>query len=168
MPRRVAAIVALAFVAWGIWEVAALFIGHRKSVTTDDAQVEQYISPVNIRVPGYIKKVSFTEHEYVHKGDTILMIEDDEYRIRLKQAEAALIDARSGRKVVDNTKQTASDAASVYDASIAEAQLQVAQLEKDCRRYGKLLEKKAATQIAVEQYQTQLEMARARVVALMQ
>lgn len=168
MPRRVAAIVALAFVAWGIWEVAALFIGHRKSVTTDDAQVEQYISPVNIRVPGYIKKVSFTEHEYVHKGDTILMIEDDEYRIRLKQAEAALIDARSGRKVVDNTKQTASDAASVYDASIAEAQLQVAQLEKDCRRYGKLLEKKAATQIVVEQYQTQLEMARARVVALMQ
>lgn len=168
MPRRVAAIVALAFVAWGIWEVAALFIGHRKSVTTDDAQVEQYISPVNIRVPGYIKKVSFTEHEYVHKGDTILMIEDDEYRIRLKQAEAALIDARSGRKVVDNTKQTASDAASVYDASIAEAQLQVAQLEKDCRRYGKLLEKKGATQIAVEQYQTQLEMARARVVALMQ
>lgn len=164
MPRRVAAIVALAFVAWGIWEVAALFIGHRKSVTTDDAQVEQYISPVNIRVPGYIKKVSFTEHEYVHKGDTILMIEDDEYRIRLKQAEAALIDARSGRKVVDNTKQTAS----VYDASIAEAQLQVAQLEKDCRRYGKLLEKKAATQIAVEQYQTQLEMARACVVALMQ
>lgn len=84
MPRRVAAIVALAFVVWGIWEVAALFIGHRKSVTTDDAQVEQYISPVNIRVPGYIKKVSFTEHEYVHKGDTILMIEDDEYRIRLK------------------------------------------------------------------------------------
>lgn len=70
--------------------------------------------------------------------------------------------------MVDNTKQTASDAASVYDASIAEAQLQVAQLEKDCRRYGKLLEKKAATQIAVEQYQTQLEMARARVVALMQ
>lgn len=135
MPRRVAAIVALAFVAWGIWEVADLFIGHRKSVTTDDAQVEQYISPVNIRVPGYIKKVSFTEHEYVHKGDTILMIEDYEYRIRLKQAEA---------------------------------QLQVAQLEKDCRRYGKLLEKKAATQIAVEQYQTQLEMARARVVALMQ
>lgn len=104
----------------------------------------------------------------MHKGDTILMIEDDEYRIRLKQAEAALIDARSGRKVVDNTKQTASDAASVYDASIAEAQLQVAQLEKDCRRYGKLLEKKAATQIVVEQYQTQLEMARARVVALMQ
>ncbi len=128
--------------------------------------MEQNLSPINIRVPGYIKKICFTEHQHVRKGDTLLILEDDEYRIRLKQAEAALTDARSGRKVAASTVNTVSSSASVYDASIAEAQYHVDQLEKDCRRYGALLEKKATTPTVVEQYQTQLEMARARVAAL--
>lgn len=35
---------------------------------TDDAQVEQYISPMNVKVAGYIKEIRFTEHQFVHKG----------------------------------------------------------------------------------------------------
>ena len=30
---------------------------------TNDAVVDQYITPVNIRVPGYIREVRFTEHQ---------------------------------------------------------------------------------------------------------
>ena len=166
--RKTATVIGICLVAWGLWEVASLFIDYKRSETTDDAQVEQYLSPVNIRVPGYIKRICFTEHQYVHKGDTLLILEDDEYRIQLKQAEAALMDARSGRKVVSHTLNTAANSASAYDASIAEAQYRVEQLEKDYRRYSALLEKGASTPIMVEQYQTQLEMARARVNALEQ
>lgn len=166
--RKAATVIGICLVAWGLWEVASLFIDYKRSETTDDAQVEQYLSPVNIRVPGYIKRICFTEHQYVHKGDTLLILEDDEYRIQLKQAEAALMDARSGRKVVSHTLNTAANSASAYDASIAEAQYRVEQLEKDYRRYSALLEKGASTPIMVEQYQTQLEMARARVNALEQ
>lgn len=145
-------------------------VGHLLDAQIRQQQIarsmEQNLSPINIRVPGYIKKICFTEHQHVRKGDTLLILEDDEYRIRLKQAEAALTDARSGRKVAASTVNTVSSSASVYDASIAEAQYHVDQLEKDCRRYGALLEKKATTPTVVEQYQTQLEMARARVAAL--
>lgn len=133
---------------------------------TDDAQVEQYISPMNVKVAGYIKEIRFTEHQFVHKGDTILIIDDREYAIALKQAEAQLMDARSGRKVIGNSVNTASSSATVLDASIEEAELRVEKLERDYRRYSALLEKKASTPVIVEQYKTELDMAKARVSAL--
>ena len=164
--KKAVRLAGIGLIVLGLGAVIYSFADYKRSVTTDDAQVEQYLSPINIRVPGYIKQIRFTEHQHVRKGDTLLMLEDDEYHIRLKQAEAMLMDARSGRKVVANTLNTTSNSASVYDASIAEAQYHVDQLEKDYRRYKTLLQKKATTPIVVEQYQTQLEMARARVAAL--
>lgn len=166
--KKAVGIIGICLAIWGLYAIISLFVDYKSSETTDDAQVEQYLSPVNIRVPGYIKKIYFAEHQHVRKGDTLLVLEDDEYRIRLKEAEAALMDARSGRKVVANTLNTVSNSASVYDASIAEAQYRMEQLEKDYRRYSSLLKKNATTPIVVEQYQTQLEMARARVAALKQ
>lgn len=166
--KKAVGIIGICLAIWGLYAIISLFVDYKSSETTDDAQVEQYLSPVNIRVAGYIKKIYFTEHQHVRKGDTLLVLEDDEYRIRLKEAEAALMDARSGRKVVANTLNTVSNSASVYDASIAEAQYRVEQLEKGYRRYSSLLKKNATTPIVVEQYQTQLEMARARVAALKQ
>lgn len=166
--KKAVGIIGICLAIWGLYAIISLFVDYKSNETTNDAQVEQYLSPVNIRVPGYIKKIYFTEHQHVRKGDTLLVLEDDEYRIRLKEAEAALMDARSGRKVVANTLNTVSNSASVYDASIAEAQYRMEQLEKDYRRYSSLLKKNATTPIVVEQYQTQLEMARARVAALKQ
>lgn len=166
--KKAVGIIGICLAIWGLYAIISLFVDYKSNETTDDAQVEQYLSPVNIRVAGYIKKIYFTEHQHVRKGDTLLVLEDDEYRIRLKEAEAALMDARSGRKVVANTLNTVSNSASVYDASIAEAQYRMEQLEKDYRRYNSLLKKNATTPIVVEQYQTQLEMARARVAALKQ
>ena len=149
----------------GILVIATIYIVN-DSESTDDAQVEQYISPINVKVPGYIKEIRFTEHQYVHKGDTLMIIDDREYAIALRQAQAALIDARSGRKVVGNTVNTASNSAEVFESSIEEAELRVDKLQRDYDRYSRLLERKATTPVVVEQYRTELDMARARVNAL--
>lgn len=133
---------------------------------TDDAQVEQYIMPVNVKVAGYIREIRFTEHQKVSKGDTLLVIDDREYAIALMQAEASLMDANSGRKVIGTTLNTVSSSATVYDASIEEAELKVEKLQRDYERYAKLLEKNASTPVVVEQYRTELDMAKARVTAL--
>lgn len=133
---------------------------------TDDAQVEQYIAPINVKVPGYIKDIRFTEHQYVHKGDTLLIIDDSEYAIALKQAQAALLDAQSGKKIVGNNVNTASTSAAVFESTIEEAELRVEKLQRDYIRYLNLLERKASTPVIVEQYKTELDMAKARVNAL--
>ena len=64
-----------------VWTVD-YFWRYFKYETTNDAVIDQYISPVGIRVSGYIKEVRFTEHQPVKAGDTLLVLDDREYRIR--------------------------------------------------------------------------------------
>lgn len=165
MKKKLITIIAGIFILAGVLTIIMLFVDN-STEKTDDAQIEQYISPVNVKVPGYIKEIRFTEHQYVHKGDTLMIIDDSEYVIVLQQAEAALIDARSGRKVVGNTVNTASTSAAVFESTIDEAELRVEKLQRDYDRYSRLLEQKATTPVVVEQYRTELDMAKARVSAL--
>lgn len=85
----------IAILVWGVVKVAALFLDYKQSETSNDAQIEQYISPVNLRASGYIKKIYFTEHQRVKKGDTLMVLDDREYKIRVMEAEAALKDAQA-------------------------------------------------------------------------
>lgn len=165
MKKKIITIIAVLFILAGIVAIVMLFVDN-STEKTDDAQIEQYISPINVKVAGYISEIRFTEHQYVHKGDTLMIIDGREYVIALHQAEAALIDARSGRKVVGNTVNTASTNASVFESTIEEARLRVEKLQRDYDRYSRLLERKAATPVVVEQYRTELDMAKARVNAL--
>ena len=58
-----------------VWTVD-YFWRYFKYETTNDAVIDQYISPVGIRVSGYIKEVRFTEHQPVKAGDTLLVLDD--------------------------------------------------------------------------------------------
>lgn len=165
MKKKIITIIAGLSIIAGILAIAMLYMDD-SAEETDDAAIEQYISPVNVKVPGYIREIRFTEHQYVHKGDTLMIIDDREYVIAMQQAKAALIDARSGRKVVGNTVNTASTSAAVFESSIEEAELRVEKLQRDYDRYSRLLERKATTPVVVEQYRTELDMAKARVNAL--
>jgi membrane fusion protein (multidrug efflux system) len=135
--------------------VACLFLDYKHTETSNDAQIEQYNSPVNLRASGYIKKIYFTEHQDVRKGDTLLVLDDREYRIRVMEAEAALKDALAGATVIDATLQTTQNSASVYEASIAEIEIRLAKLEKDRQRYENLVKRNAATPIQLEQIETE-------------
>lgn len=144
-----------AILVWGVIEVIFLFLDYKRTETSNDAQVEQYISPINLRATGYIKKIYFTEHQEVKKGDTLLVLDDREYKIRVMEAEAALKDAMAGASVIGATLQTTQTTASVFDASIAELEIRLAKLEKDRQRYRNLVERNAATPIQLEQIETE-------------
>ena len=154
-----------AIVVWGIVEVACLFLGYNRTETSNDAQIEQYISPINLRASGYIKKIYFTEHQEVHKGDTLLVLDDREYKIRVMEAEAALKDALAGATVIGATLQTTQTTASVYDASISEIEIRLAKLEKDRQRYQNLVQRNEATPIQLEQIETEYEATRKKLEA---
>lgn len=154
---------AVAGIAWTIhyfWRYANYEI-------TNDAMVDQYIAPLNIRASGYIKEVRFTEHQHVQAGDTLLILDDREYRIRLKDAEAALMDAHGSKEVLHSGIETSHVNIAVQDANIAETRARLSQLETELHRYANLIKKQAISQQEYEQAKANYEANKARYDALL-
>ena len=43
----VASLIGVAILAFGLWKIVCLFLDYNSNETSNDAQIEQYISPVN-------------------------------------------------------------------------------------------------------------------------
>ncbi|MCD7974125.1 MAG: HlyD family secretion protein [Candidatus Azobacteroides sp.] len=129
---------------------------------TNNAQVKQLIIPVNSRVQGFIKEVYFDEYQEVKKGDTLVLIEDAEFRFRLAQAEADYQNALSGKTVVTSTIHTTQNNISVSDAGVQEAKILLENAESEYRRYKNLLEQDAVTKQQYDAVKTNYEAAKAR------
>ncbi len=138
-------IVVIALLAIGMVYVCSRFIHLGNVEYTDNAQVRQHITPVNTRVQGFIKKIYFEEYQLIHKGDTLLVIEDAEFRLRLAQAEADLANALAGQQVTNAGIATTQNNLTVNDAAIEEVRVQRANAERELQRYKKLLEEDAVT-----------------------
>ena len=104
-----------------------------------NAQVKQHITPINTRVPGFIKKICFEEYQQVHKGDTLVIIEDAEFCLRVAQAEADLANATAGRQATTIGIATTQNNLSVSDASIEEVRVQMENAQRELNRFEKLL-----------------------------
>lgn len=118
---------------------------------TDDAAIEEYITPVNTRIPGYLQRVKFDEHQFVKKGDTLAVIDNSEFIIQLEQAEAAYSEAMATRKVSTSSVSTIQSNISISDANISSAEARLANAEKNYNRYLALLNEGAATQQQFDQ-----------------
>ena len=129
---------------------------------TDNATVRQHITPVNTRVQGFIKEIRFEEFQPVHKGDTLLIIEDSEFRLRLAQAEADLANALAGKQATSQGMNTTETDMLVTDASIEEARVQLENARREEARYAQLLRDDAATQQQYDNVNTAYLAAKAR------
>lgn len=92
---------------------------------TDNAQVKQHLTPVSTRVQGFIKKICFEEYQTVKKGDTLAIIEDTEYRLKVAQAEADYRNALAGKSAMHTTINTTQNNILVTDAAIDEQRIPV-------------------------------------------
>ena len=134
---------------------------------TNDAFVDQYVAPVNVRVAGYIQEVRFKEHQFVHRGDTLVVLDNREYVIRQKEACAALLDARGSHDVLASGIRTSHTKVAEQDANLAEAKAKLWQAGQDYRRYERLLREESVPEQQFEQVKADYEAARARYDALM-
>lgn len=153
---KILTILGIIILCGGLVWIGMIFWGFDKKTTTDDAQVEQYISSINVRASGYISEIRFTEHQYVHKGDTLLIIDNREHKIRLMEAEAALKEANAGKNVIGATLDRTENSVLVYDSSIDEIEARINKLRKDKSRFENLVKRNAATPIQLEQIETEL------------
>ena len=152
----------IAIIAVGIIWVCSHFFHLGNVEWTDNAQVRRNIVPINSRVQGYIERICFNDFEEVHKGDTLVVIENSEHLLRVAQANAAYQRSLVENTAMGTTISTTENNLSVNDAAIDELKVRLVQAETDYNRYKQLLTQNAVTRQQYENVKTNYDAMKAK------
>ena len=158
IPNFFILIILVAGIAW----VCGRFLRISSDEYTNNAQVKQHLTPVNTRVQGFIKKIYFEEYQKVKKGDTLAVIEDIEYRLKVAQAEADYHNALVGKNAMYTTINTTQNNILVTDAAIDEQRIRLENAETDYKRYQELVKEEAVTPQQFDRVRTDYAATKAR------
>ncbi len=149
----IAIVVAIIGIIWGVrtWNYS------RAHESTDDAQVDGHIIPVLAKAGGYVTLVNGDDNTPVKEGDTLVHIDDRDYRMKLEEATADVAAAQAavayrgpGGKAVGQAfaqLQTAKGQSAANTAQIEGARANYDKALADLQRYHLL----AAQQIVSKQ-----------------
>ena len=120
---------------------------------TDNSQIQCYINPIVPKVGGFVEEISIDDNMFVHKGDTLVRIDDRDLRLKVKEAEVALANAEANVELARSTQSTSNANVNVANKDISPAQsaidaaqVRLWQAQQDFDRFKKLLELGSATQ----------------------
>ena len=143
---------------WTGWQ------GSRPDQETDDAYLKADMTPLSTRISGTVRKVNVGDYQSVKAGQTLIELDDDDYRATLKQAQAALAgsqaaleDNQAAKRIQDSQIEGASAGVIQAKAAINAAKAGVAaaspELDKaltELHRQQALFDAKAATHQQLE------------------
>ena len=155
-------IVVIAIILVGLGWVCSRFIHLGRVEYTDNAQIRRNIIPINSRVQGYIQKVCFDDFQFVHKGDTLVVIESSEYRLKVVQAKANYQKALMENSAMETVISTTANNLTVSDANIEELRIRLNQAKTDFHRYEQLYDQKAVTRQQYDNAKADYEATRAK------
>ncbi|HAE68210.1 MAG TPA: multidrug transporter, partial [Sphingobacterium sp.] len=133
------------FVGIIIWAAVYFFEGYRYE-QTNDAQIDAYLSPINVKVGGYIRKIYYKDNQQVKKGDTLVVIEQDEYGLKRDAASAELMSAQAKLPILAASEETQVKSIAVIKAQLEGAKARLNQQQKEFDRYKNLLADESTTQ----------------------
>lgn len=136
--------------------------------TTNNAQLDATIISVRSGASGFVKEVRFEDNQTVHKGDTLVIIDDIDYRAKVMQARALLKSAESQTGISKTSAQAAMQNASAstqttssLQNNINSAQARVTKSKKELDRIEKMFSENAATQQQLDAARAENESAEA-------
>jgi len=142
----------------GAWFGISKYVHGQHHEETDDAQISADITPVIPRVPGYVKEIKVADNQYVKKGDTLMVLDDRDFVIKLEEAQAALAAAESNLQIAKATTtaaraniSTSQASVGTIDAQIDAARVNVWRTTQDYERYSNLIKDHSITQQQYEQ-----------------
>lgn len=153
----VAGILVFSGIVLGIW----FYIFNKNHEETNDAQVDQYVTPIMARITGYVQEVRYNENQFVHKGDTLILIDNREYQSHLNMALADVESAKSNINVIEKNVATTANTSSVRESQLVAAKTEVWRTKLEYNRYKSLLKEDAATEQQVEKIKADYELAKA-------
>ena len=116
------------------------------------------MSPIIPKVAGYITKVFVKDNDVVKKGDTLLVIDNSDYLIKMEDAKAGLLVAESSFEVSKSEIGTANANVFVSNANISSAngsietaKIRLGRANADFERYNNLYKNHSITKQQYEQ-----------------
>ena len=97
--------------------------------TTDDAYLAGHLHPISARITDTVQRVSIDDNQHVVEGQTLVILDPNDYKVKLDQAQAAL-DA-AGRQVqtaaaaINTTSQSATAQTTQARGAIGEAKASI-------------------------------------------
>lgn len=153
----IACVLVLSGIVLGIW----FYVFNKNHEETNDAQVEQYVTPIMSRITGYVQEVRYEENQFVHKGDTLLVIDNREYKSRLDMALADVESAKRNSVVVEKNVATTASATTIGKSQLAAAKTNLWKTQLEYQRYKALVKEEAATEQQLEKVKADYESAQA-------
>jgi membrane fusion protein (multidrug efflux system) len=114
-------------IGFGAWKGYDWFVTGRFLVTTDDAYVKADMSVLAAKLSGYIASVAVIDNTKVRAGDELVRMDDGDYRL-------AVASARNKIATQDATIARFDEQAKAQDATIEQAQAQLASAKAESVR----------------------------------
>ncbi|HTF71522.1 MAG TPA: HlyD family secretion protein [Edaphobacter sp.] len=147
---------------WTSWE------GGKAEQRTDDAYVRADVTPMSTRISGTVRKVDVNDFESVGPGQTLVELEDADYRAVLAEAEAALAgaeaqfaDNQAAKRIQDAKIENAETVVAQSNAAVTASKAGVAAVRPDVTRTGLELKRQEALLASRATTHQQLEQAEA-------
>jgi membrane fusion protein (multidrug efflux system) len=134
-------------------------------VSTDDAFIEAHVSPVSSRVKGTVVKVSVEDNQWVNAGDTLVVLDQSDYRAIRERSKAALNVEQARVKQEESDILINQKAVDVARADITAGEADLQRISLDLKRYRTLLEKQEVSQQQYDLVYANTVSARAKVEA---
>jgi membrane fusion protein (multidrug efflux system) len=163
VPLIVFGVVAIAGGAFGVTR----YRFSRTHVVTDNAQVDGHITPIAPKVQAFVSRVLVEDNQKVRAGDTLLILDDRDLKVRVAQADADLRSAQASAGSASRggaataALSAARSNASSAEASVASAEAAVRKTEADLTRYRTLAAQKVISAQQLDQAQWAYDNARA-------
>jgi membrane fusion protein (multidrug efflux system) len=84
--RTVEAVIVIAIIAGSV----LAYRSYAQWESTDDAQIDGYIYPVNSRIPGFVTRVTVDDNQYVEAGTVLVQLDPKDYEVAVTNAKALL------------------------------------------------------------------------------
>jgi membrane fusion protein, multidrug efflux system len=104
-----------------------IWSAHHES--TDDAYLEGHLHPISARITDTVQQVLIDDNQHVVEGQTLVILDPNDYKVRLDQAKAALDaagrEADTAEAAIRSTSQSATAQTTQAQGSIGEAKASI-------------------------------------------
>src|SRR5258708_21350934 len=146
-----------ALLGWAMWRV------YMDGPWTRDATVRAYVVTMAPEVAGSIVELHVVDNKLIRKGDLLIVIDPTNYRIAVRQAEAAVQQAQASVQNVDAQMTVQQAQVSANQAQLDQAQAVLVFAKQQAGRYQDLAQKGVGTVQNAQQFASQLHQQEAAV-----